>query len=160
MNGLMEELIGVKMMDFGERYTLYKINPKFDSEYIFVNRDDKNIDIDYNSNITYKKLSSGLFEVSLDNPSDNSYLIFLEPYNPYWMLLDENKREITGNHTVAFNYANAWDIGSFNTGSHTFYIYFYPYKYHHFAVAVSVVSFSFVIIYLFYSLKHKRKKVK
>jgi len=157
---LVDEIAGKKIKDFGERYTLYEVKPEFESDYIFLNSSDNGYEKDNQAKLTYSKVNKGLFQIQVENVPQDLKLIFLEPYNSYWKLLDSNKKEIMADHELAFDYANAWDLGQYKGESDTFYIYFKPYSFYNYTNGISILAAICVISYLVgYLIKNRRKEL-
>jgi hypothetical protein len=102
-----QELLGEKIGEFGEHYSLYRIKDKYYSEKLYSTRTS-----------SYDKTSDTAFNINL-KVADSQPLYLLEPYHKLWRLY---ARPIDGsgerrwleiaerNHVLVFDYANQWTL--------------------------------------------------
>lgn len=104
-------ILGKKLADFGKRYSLYKINPQFDSEKIYLTGNQQQFPTDY-LNVSYKKIASYEYRISIKNLKGQSNLVFLDPYHKQWELYFSKDKTVfvKGSHDVVFDYANGWPV--------------------------------------------------
>lgn len=170
-------LLGDKVKDFGKRYSLYSINQQFSNEKIYLT-DNKNVIPRNFSQVTYEKLASYEYKVSIKNLIGKKNLVFLDPYHKQWEWYFQKDRKpcIAGLHEVVFNYANGWDIdaesikknfskeyytenpdGSINLD---LVLYFKPQSYFIPGLMVSGVTLVGCLVYLGYNWRRYRLKKK
>ncbi len=104
-------ILGEKIKDFGQRYSLYTINKKYDNEKIYLTQKDKKTTIKFN------RRSDMEYDVWIDNLSTKNKLILQDLYNKNWdiFLIGGDKAVIYKNKSgvpANKNFANAWDISS------------------------------------------------
>ncbi len=108
-----QSLLGTKIADYGNRYTLYSINPKFISDRIYLTNDINNTPA-ASENMKYTKLDSNTFEITINNLTTNTNLVLLDPFYKEWTLyLLSNKQKMAykkGENFVVNNYANGWEL--------------------------------------------------
>jgi len=166
-----KEILGEKIRDFGLRYSLYYINGKYANDTLFLSDEISSFPDTFN-NLDYRKITSSHYKGTVTNLSSDKKLVFLDPFNSDWKLylIKDGKRELyqNGKNTVAFDYANAWDInyeelktyyGNFitYTSDSTFMfdweLYFEPQKYTIYLYSISISVFLIVISYIFWPRK-------
>ncbi|KKR03416.1 MAG: hypothetical protein UT26_C0001G0020 [Microgenomates group bacterium GW2011_GWC1_39_12] len=158
-------ILGEKLKDFGARYSLYRINPKYDTNTVFLTTVIGEYPVPDNS-IHFKKIRSGLFEISIPAITKSTKLVMMEPYNHLWklQLLGKNTKINTRiENTMVYGFGNAWNIDPIalkvqypgyvvkaNDGSYSMrlQIQFMPDLITKPAVIVSIVSFIIVLILL------------
>lgn len=102
-------ILGEKVRDFGNRYSLYKINDRFANEKIYTTDTIERVPHDF-SQVSYKKVASYQYEIKVSHLKEKRKLVFLDPYHKLWELnfkLD-NTTFIKGSHDLVFDYANGW----------------------------------------------------
>ena len=104
-------LLGKKIEDFGERYSLYKINDRFRNEKLYMTDDLLEFPEDF-SRVEYRKDASYQYTISIKGIREEEHLVFLDPYHKLWELYLTKDREefLVGSHDVVFGYANGWTI--------------------------------------------------
>ena len=102
-------LLGAKVADFGDRYSIYEISPEFENEKIYLSNNIDQLPEDF-SKLTYKKNSSYEYEINIKQLDRKTNLVFLDPYHQQWELYSglNNKPVIDGGHDLVFDYANGW----------------------------------------------------
>ncbi len=92
-----------KIKDFGSRYSLYEINPKYDNDKLSLQ--------EKRGHVSYKKVTSDEYTIQLSHVSKNTSLVFLDPYFPNWEIVARDKQSVKGiTHSKIYNYANVWNI--------------------------------------------------
>lgn len=107
-------ILGEKIQDFGMRYSLYRINPRYYTDTVFFmsNLGDSLIK-DEPVSYTYKKIHSGLYEVVISAMTKPVRLILTEPYSRLWnlqLINIDNKVNLPIKNTIAYDFGNAWEI--------------------------------------------------
>jgi hypothetical protein len=107
----MNVILGEKIADFGEKYSLYKINNQYKNEKIYLTDNFNEFPDDF-SQVEYRKLASYEYEVKIKNLNSRKNLVFLDPYHKQWewYFTKDRKKFITGSHDIVFDYANGWTI--------------------------------------------------
>lgn len=103
----MDSVLGDKVVDFGDRYSLYAIHPKFFSEKIYLTGGSVNTyELDFEKKASYE------YTLSIRNLQGKKRLIFLDPYHKQWELYFSQGRIpfLTGSQDIALDYANSWTI--------------------------------------------------
>lgn len=160
-------LLGQKIKDFGDTYSLYYINPHFANDKVYLSDTFQSTPEDFNE-LQYKKIASYLYDIDVYNLKKEKNLLFLEPYSQNWVLyLESNsgKKEYgKGEDMLVYTYANGWKLsekvikerygkdfyssnadGSINVHMQ---LYFYPQRYSFFAYLVSGITFLLIVLYL------------
>ncbi len=104
----MYHIVGEKVRDFGERYSIYKINPNFENRKIFVESENQQKELKVTN---FSKLSDTEYEIQINNIESTESLVFLEPYLPGWELFKDNVK-IPAKNTRYEKWANSWLIDS------------------------------------------------
>ncbi|TSC88390.1 MAG: Uncharacterized protein G01um101416_58 [Microgenomates group bacterium Gr01-1014_16] len=105
-------LLGKKLQDFGTRYTLYEINPKYNNDRIYLT-DDYDVFPRALPNADYEKISDSLYKVSLSNIKKPQKIVFLDSYYRDWTLYIEGPEPRAyhkGQNVPVQNFANGWEI--------------------------------------------------
>lgn len=179
-----KNILGDKIQDFGNRYSLYHINPKYENEKLFLT-DSENIFPEKTDNVQYVKRASYKYKVNLRLDSVK-ILNFLDPFHKMWKLYlipsDSknsnisfiNKKSIFDDtHEEGFDYANSWRVdpnyiksnyskefykensdGSIDV---EFVLYFLPQTWGILAVCVSGLGLLISLLYIFGVLDFKNK---
>lgn len=106
----LDSLLGEKIMDFGDRYTLYAVKDQYKPEKVSVSGGS-------NTRVTYIRHGDHEYEVTVENVVDSVDIVLLEPFSNAWIVKGVNGQEIKGlNQSVAFDYATKWtiDLNSFS----------------------------------------------
>ncbi len=113
--------------------------------------------------LTYHRLSSTHYQVTVKNARAPYILNFLEKYDTGWEAAIEGHKLKTDNHKTAFGYANSWYIdgsaGQANLSDPENYrvdLYFRPQTKFAKAVIVSVVSIGLILVGLWQARQKKR----
>jgi len=109
-----EMIFGKKIRDFGSYYSLFDIQPAFGSNKIFLSSDEKTGGTSIHP-VTTKKIGWDQYEVTVaPHISENSFLIFKEPFNTFWklILVTDSGKEIMlpFDHTELDRFGNAWKL--------------------------------------------------
>lgn len=164
MSGLKNIILGSKIKDFGNKYSLYNINKKFYNEKIFLSDNSNTFPIDF-SGISYEKIANYEYKIHIRNLTGEKKLIFLETYNKDWVLQINDATPLENNKsTHAFGYANGWKIDEnyikHNYNSNLYknnpnggidlelMLYFKPQKIAFYANTISLVMFTGSIIFV------------
>jgi len=87
-------LFGSKIANFGSRYSLYEINPEFQNEKLYLTSDIAQFPENF-SKLTYKKITSYEYKISINQLNEKTNLVFLDPYHRQWELYaDLNSKPI------------------------------------------------------------------
>jgi hypothetical protein len=107
----LDVLLGEKIKDFGNKYSLYRINPSYLSEKISVNNtSDKFIS---DRDIIFKKNNATEYEIAINKiENKNYYVSFLDPFQSGWELIEVNTKYKIKQHKQILEYANQWEISS------------------------------------------------
>ena len=171
-----DSILGNKIISFNNRYEIYKIKDKYQSNKISLS-DSKHTTNSDKTRVEFTKKTNYLYQININNLSGEANLIFLERYSPFWTLYLKNSKETlpTFNHSQTYNYANQWKIdsnevkkvvdknsyklnldGSINL---TFYLYFKPQTYVAPSIIISLLTLFLIILYfIFKSAKFLNKK--
>lgn len=141
---MLAQLVGGKIKDFGQSYSLYQINEKFSSEKIFLSGNIN--EVSSNNKLTFKKVNTYLYEVNIKDVKDGDYLIFLDPYLPGWKLINDNGQGLSSQHEVVLGYANGWKLDLSNNIDVNLKLYYKPYDYFWFVNGISLAGYLFCII--------------
>jgi hypothetical protein len=161
---LTNEILGEKIQDFGERYSLYKINKSYSSDTFSVTSNDDVVD--NTSIVEYKKLSSDEYLLSIKNINSDIELTFLSPFSTFWELYLVNRSSEIFPHIYNNSLSNVWEISYerlLQEGNITdqgiaaeFRLYFKPLKYTTFANAISIITLILLVIYLIIARYHNK----
>ncbi|TSC88389.1 MAG: Uncharacterized protein G01um101416_57 [Microgenomates group bacterium Gr01-1014_16] len=103
-------LIGNKIKDFGSRYSLYEINPKYRSEKIYIS-DSPATFANHGAKLSFKKNAAHSYDIEISDLTGQHSLIFLDPHLKKWQLITQSGKQLAFNiHHVVFDYANMWEI--------------------------------------------------
>lgn len=157
-------ILGDHIKDFGSRYSLYKINSKFVNSKLYLT-DDYDVFPNNFDTLSFTKLYSYKYDISINTSRLSDYLVFLESYQNGWKLYDYDGIQINRNtQAIPFGYANVWKLdqqalikkyGPDQNLDLT--LYFEPQKY---LFGLYTISFSggvLVILYLMYKYIKLRK---
>lgn len=110
MNLLKPFILGEHVRDFGNRYSLYKTKPNISLSKIHFTGSTVG-----ERKVTWHKVSSSEYSLTLRDLNDLSQLIFLEPFHSGWELTTRSGQKLTSplaQHTRNLGYANAWQLDS------------------------------------------------
>ncbi|MFC1649098.1 hypothetical protein ACFL2C_00085 [Patescibacteria group bacterium] len=152
------EILGDKIKDFGNKYSLYYINSKYQSEKLYITKDINEV-TNERTDYDYRKNSSHEYEVFIENVQSNDKLVFMDPYLKGWVLKDESGEKIN-NHTTALGYVNGWEIPpKYYNKSQKFILQYEPHSYYRIVVGISALGYLVLILLLGTLLiKEKREK--
>ena len=105
-----KSLLGPKIRDFGQRYSLYEISPQFKGEKIYLT---ENLESPprSSSQLSFTKNASHSYQIKLSNLSRPENLVFLDPYMKGWQLRSKSGQIVSsGEHLLPFGHSNAWLI--------------------------------------------------
>ncbi len=108
------ELLGKKIATFGNKYDLYEINQKYDSNLIYLTKDNAGKYQNFEK-LNYKKINNHTYEINITNLNKDDNLVFLESFNKNWTLYLEDGEKIvrlTPEQLPVFDYANQWKLGT------------------------------------------------
>lgn len=108
-----DSILGNKIISFNNRYEIYKIKDKYQSNKITL-LDRKSITNSDKTRVEFTKKTNYLYQISINNLSGETNLIFLERYSPFWKLYINGSKRIvpTIGQSQIYNYANLWKINS------------------------------------------------
>ncbi len=166
----LDGILGEKIQDFGDRYSLYKINDRYSSQVLKSN------------NLKFYKINDNEYHLYFKNLVVPQSLYFLSAYNTFWNLypgtgtaLDNISRKpvFSQTHAIAYGYANRWQIDpvdikqTMDPADYTvnpdgsidveLTLYFVPYGYFLLGGIISLVAFSGSIVFLTGLFIKKRK---
>jgi hypothetical protein len=166
-----ENILGKKISDFGNSYSLYEINDKYFTDKLYLV--DKPTQLPQLSNfISYTKNSSSEYSISINRLKGKKTLVFLDPYYKNWNLyiVKPGNKDIPyqlGKNIVVFSYANGWVLDTesikYNISNKYYSInsdgsinlklrlYFEPEKYNRYLYGISLLTFAGIIIYGIYT---------
>jgi hypothetical protein len=154
------------MKDIGTRYSIYKINPLYQSDHLQLANPEA-------GTLHYKKTGSEEYEVSIDHLVTNTSLSFFEPFNKDWVLTIGDKDYKRGENTVLYDYANSWIIDKTSIEKtysdailinddesidFTLHVSFVPKRYTRWVYGISAISFLAIILFLLFSKRSIIKK--
>lgn len=158
-----ENLIGEKLSDFGERYSLYEIKKKYMSNRLFLTQDVHTFPKEF-EDLHYKKVSSEEYEIQINNLTETKYLVFIDPYYKAWSLTahlnNEKSIPLSIHDEIAYGWANAWKIDPNVINAHEFRItlYFEPARINKYLYPASFVAYCITCLYIvFYFLIYLKK---
>jgi len=170
-------ILGTKIRDFGNRYSLYAINETFKGTTVFLTDSVTTFRV-ASRPVSFHKDSNAEYDVFLKDLSKPMILVVLEPYNSLWKLrLVTNGRvqNINTAHMTAYRYGNAWQItpGDIATkypefivrqpdGNYTLHlqIYFWPNKFIIPSIILSILSFAAAVLFSVVSFVRVKRKGK
>lgn len=150
------EILGDKLADFGSRYSVYEINPRYASNHISLENDKA-------GGIHYSKINSEEYSIDVTHLSTDTQLQFFDAYNKEWNLQIGDIDYAKSQNTVLNDYANSWHLnkseieqkypknitkntdGSINFQLHLF---FSPKRYNTFVYGVSTLALATILLYL------------
>lgn len=155
---------GAKIKDFGSKYSLYKISPRFHSEKIYIT-DTPDAFTSHKADLTFTKNASHSYTIEIDNLSGQLSLVFLDPYLKNWQLLTASNKQLSADqHHLVFDYANMWEIdpqiikNEFPKSDYLIMpdgsmklklrLYFQPYDYFQIVNTVSISAYLLSLIYV------------
>ncbi len=104
-------ILGKKIKDFGNRYSLYNIASQYESNKIYVT--DTYAKIPIGSTASFYKLHSYEYIIKLTHISNNIKLVFLDAYDAGWQLhILGSQKILPFQHDFVQNYANGWVINT------------------------------------------------
>lgn len=99
-------ILGRKVRDFGDAFSLYEINPQLQSAPIYVA---ESLNSTHGvSRVGYRK--TGRYSYSVSIPRDAQYLVLTEPFDEGWSLDVRGREHVPVEHLRAGWSANAWKI--------------------------------------------------
>lgn len=157
-NEFYKEILGDKIQDFGDSYSLYKINEKYHNAKIALIRD-----IGENPEIIrefkYDRISDSQFDFNLDIRDGDRYMMFLEPFNNNWSLYIDGNKLSNINHKIIYGYANYWEINSIPAGVYSAKLYYEPKRFQNTFNIVSLSLFVGATAFCFGSISKTRKNL-
>ena len=158
-------LLGKKIKDFGNKYSLYKINSNYLSEKIIISDDADKFTSDKDT-IFYKNNTTE-YKIEINNIKDiNYYISFLDPFQSEWEMIEINTNYKINNHKQIFDYANQWEITSediYNISKNPNYkgkleikLYFRPAQYQYILYIISGTTLILCLGYLGYTFYRKK----
>lgn len=156
-------ILGEKIRDFGDRYSLYAINPSLAAPTVFLADDIK--DGESYEEIPFYKTADGAYEIGPFTISGPTHLVLMEPYSRLWNIrrLDGNKHATVREESMlAYGYGNAWALDSSHMdGSASIRVRaeFGPNSLILPSLVISIVSGIMAAAYCAVSFLRKRKKV-
>jgi hypothetical protein len=145
-NEFYKSLLGLKIKDFGKKYSLYLINPSYKSSTMFIS-ETKSIFPVNNLRIKTEKIGHYTYKITLLDDIYNDYLTFLSPYHNGWAIKSyAGESKFYNSHQVGFNYANTWKING--KKGDIFYVFFKLEKLTKLASIVSILTFLCIFLYL------------
>jgi len=171
------EFLGKKVRDFGEKYSVYTINPKYKNQKIFLSDESEEMPTNF-ENVTFKKIASQDFSVDIHSLSHIQQLLFLEDYDSGWKLYlkDGSELAIPIERVSSYPYAMKWELDPSFIQSHVakenymvnsdgslslpIHIYFSPFRYYYSALAFSGCSFFLIVGYIIWSWQNEKRHKK
>ncbi|KKU03535.1 MAG: hypothetical protein UY06_C0002G0017 [Candidatus Amesbacteria bacterium GW2011_GWA2_47_70] len=166
-------VLGPKIADFGRRYSLYEISPRYTSSKIYI-ADDPGVFANQRTILSYTKIASQEYRIKISQLSHVQTLVFLDPYLKGWQLRTPSGKVVFDNsHEQVFGYANSWKLDPLDIKvdlDKTDYVvddqsrvgldlrlYFQPYDYYVPSQTISVGAYLLAAVYVIWSfLKPKR----
>lgn len=106
-------ILGEKIKDFGERYSMYWINDAYASDRIFLTDSYEEFNL-IADKLDYQKNASYSYDIEIKNLDRKEKLVFMDPYYKDWTLyLMNGNMEIpfeNGKNEVVRDWANGWSI--------------------------------------------------
>jgi hypothetical protein len=172
-------LLGAKIKDFGKRYSLYAINPRYDNDKVYLTDSYQTFPKNFD-NLQYKRIASSQYDITINNLKDEKKLVFLDPFSKDWVLsLKSNtsaRSYAQGENALVYNYANGWVvspdkiINDYGPGFYTqnsdgsinvhLQLYFQPQKYNLPIYIISLGTFIILCAIVIVGLKKQQKTVK
>jgi len=158
-------LLGEKIKDFGNKYSLYKINYNYLSEKVIISDDADKLASDKDA--VFYRDNATEYRVEISNVKNvNYYISFLDPFQSEWEMIEQNTNYKISNHKQIFDYANQWTITSEDIdnisknpnykGKLEFKIYFRPAQYQYILYIISGTTLILCLGYLGYAFYRKR----
>jgi hypothetical protein len=159
-------LLGEKIKDFGDKYSLYRINPSYLSEKIIVNNTSDKFISDKNTD--FQRKSASEYKININNIEDIHYYVsFLDPFQSGWELIEVNTKYKIKQHKQILGYANQWKITGEDIknitqnqdykGSLEFKLYFKPATYQQILYGITTITGIGCLSYLVYDGFRRRK---
>lgn len=105
-----DEILGEKVKDFGDRYSLYTLNNKFAVPTVFLSKTIEGKPA-ADQKVVFRELSNGDYDVTIDSIAEPMQLVLLESYSNLWKVrITHGNVTISPNPTPAFGYGNAWSV--------------------------------------------------
>jgi hypothetical protein len=106
-------ILGEKIKDFGNSYSLYEINKTYMNDKLFIT-DDYNGFPDKYDDLKYKKNASYSYNISIENLKSPKKLIFLDSYTKSWSLYLRGTDSATvykkSENVLVQDWANGWEV--------------------------------------------------
>ena len=154
--GFYDAVLGEKIQDFGNRYSLYRIKDKFQSDKIFLYASEDTPD--YSSgNVKYTKVAPYKYKLSFKYDSHQDKLTFLSPYHQGRQL--SSRQNIIAKRSESSNDMNIWQIeatGLAEGSEVNITLYFLPQSYFVATLIISGTSLLLVFVYLIFSYKKSK----
>ncbi len=110
-------VLGLKVRDFGQRYSLFEISPQFNSEKIYIASNPEAFS-NQRAQLSFKKIASQEYWIEISKLGYTQALIFLDPYLKGWQLRTPSGRVVfTDDHNLIFEYANSWKVNPLDVKS-------------------------------------------
>jgi len=106
------EILGLKIRDFGDKFSLYKVNDSYYQPIISIENRQKSGHTD--PEVSYLPLGDNRYSIRINNLNGYANLLFLEPFNSMWEL-GVNKdwhHDFDFDHEIANGYANKWVLST------------------------------------------------
>lgn len=143
-------ILGEKIKDFGDKYTIYAINQKYDSAKIFIENTGG-----IHKKVNYKKISDTEYEVEISSLDKGEKLVFLDPFFDNWQLYSDDKMTNLDLNNVKYsNWANSWVFEADNITK--FRIIFTPSKAKYILRIISSGAILISLLYIFVSFRKNK----
>lgn len=133
-----DKILGEHVKDFGSRYELYRIIPKYESSKFYL------VNEGFAKPLDYKKINSEKYLVNIDEKAAES-IVFSELKSGYWIMKSGNT---ILNKLESDEYSNIWHLNNQKPTSQQHIVEFLPRKYNFVANIVSVLTALTLMIYL------------
>lgn len=151
----LKQILGKKVAEFGNKYSVYSINEKYLSRRIELRKTLEDVD----RGVKIDEVTDDKFKVSFEVLEDEQLLILRETNNAGWKILSDRGRDLNISQSSSQKYGNQWvisdkicEVGNcYFVGEKKFvtvYLYFQPASGVKTARTISLIAVFCVIIYM------------
>lgn len=102
-------ILGEKIQDFGNNYSLYYINSNYMNDKIFLTDNYESLPKDF-SNTEYKKKASYEYVIRVSNLNSLRKIVFLDVYDKNWELFSNSSGTKISDVELFYEWANGWTL--------------------------------------------------
>jgi len=153
-----QAILGEKIRDFGDRYSLYAINSKYAGQKVMLMdapESTKGI------SVPFTKINSSTFKISLPTFVGTKYLVFKETYNQGWKLFADTEltKQLPVESSSVRDTANIFRLSGETYANTDVVLFFVPERINGLGIGISVGTLVGIVLYGAIKIVLKRKHI-